>query len=293
MKINGHWLVILAAMLWGTTGTAQALAPNEATPLVVGALRLVVGGVALLFIARIQGKLLTGARWSPLALTFAVMGVALYQVTFFGGVARTGVAVGTIVGIGSAPVIAGLLAFVVRGERLSSRWFVATALAVSGCALLALSGEDVGVDPLGILLSLGAGVSYAVYTIASKSLVEQHPPETVMAVIFCLGALILSPLLLTGDLNWVITPNGLAVTLHLGLIATGLAYVFFARGLRTVGSAVAVTLTLAEPLTAGLLGVIVVGETLTSGALLGIALLFCGLAMLTIRRPSVRYLKRL
>jgi DME family drug/metabolite transporter len=70
------------------------------------------------------------------------------------------------------------------------------------------------------------------------------------------------------------------VALHLGLLATAAAYALFSRGLSQVPVATAVTLSLAEPLTAGLLGVFLLGERLTAWALLGIVLLLSGLILI-------------
>jgi DME family drug/metabolite transporter len=158
---------------------------------------------------------------------------------------------------------------------------VATALAVLGCSLLIAANGSVSGDALGVVSALGAGASYATYTVASKGLLEERPPDAVTAVVFCIGAVLLSPLLLTADLNWLAHPRGLAVALHLGLIATAAAYVLFARGLIAVPVATAVTLSLAEPLTAGILGVVVLGERLTISAMLGIGLLCSGLTLLS------------
>lgn len=72
----------------------------------------------------------------PTAL--AAISMAAYQPLFFAGVARTDVAVGTIVAIGSPPVLAGVLGLVVHGERPGHGWAVATILAVLGCSLLDL-----------------------------------------------------------------------------------------------------------------------------------------------------------
>lgn len=281
--IHGAWLILAAAALWGTTGTAQALAPEAAQPAATGTLRLVIGSLALLALALLRGRLQNPLRWSMPALAAGVGGVAAYQLCFFAVVDRTGVAVGTIVGIGSAPILAGLLDVMVNGVRLSRRWMTATGLAVAGCSLLAASGEAVGVDTGGIVLALGAGLSYAVYTLASKRLLRDHPPEAVMAALFCLGAVLLSPALLVHSIQWVGEWCGLLVILHLGIITVALSYVLFARGLMTVPASTAVTLTLAEPLTAGLLGVLVLRERLTLAAFAGVFLLFLGLYWLTRR----------
>ncbi len=283
-KVSGQGWVLAAAVLWGTTGTAQALAPAGAQPTAVGALRLAIGGGALLLLAVVRGAFANDQPWPKTAVFISALAMAAYQPLFFGGVARTGVAVGTIVTIGSSPVLAGLLGIVVRGERPSPRWVAATFLAVSGGALLVLAGGGLSVDVGGILLSLGAGLSYAMYAVASKGALEKQPPDAVTAVTFSLGALFLLPLLFTADLGWLAQPRGALVALHLGLLATAAAYALFSRGLQLVPTATAVTLSLAEPLTAGLLGVFLLGERLTPLAWLGILLLFTGLALLAAQK---------
>jgi len=280
--LNGRWLVLAAAVLWGTTGTAQALAPESAAPATVGAVRLIIGGLALLALAAARGAFRTGKPWPRLATLLAAGCMAGYQPFFFAAVASTGVAVGTIVTIGSSPVFAGALGFLLRGERPGRRWAAATALAIIGCGLLASATGEMSVDALGVLLALGAGTCYAAYAVVSKGLLDEQPPDAVMAVVFCLGALLLSPILLQGNLSWLATARGLAAALHLGLVATALAYTLFARGLRAIPTATAVSLSLAEPLTAGILGVLVLGESLSPGALLGAGLLLAGLALLAV-----------
>ena len=68
------------------------------------------------------------------------------------------------------------------------------------------------------------------------------------------------PLLPLTELTWVLQPRGMLIILHLGLVTTAVAYLLFARGLRQISTAAAVTLTLAEPLVAGMLGVLLLGE---------------------------------
>jgi drug/metabolite transporter, DME family len=271
-------------MLWGTTGTAQALAPAGAHPMVVGTMRLVVGGLTILVVALMRGGLQFDRSW-PLLVTLAGgLTVAGYQLCFFAAVDRTGVAVGTIVAIGSSPVMAGLLDIFLERRPPGSAWYMATAMAVAGCILLTASGSSLTVDTFGVLLALGAGLTYAIYTLCSKRLLVNFPPDTVMAVIFCLGALFLSPALFRGNTAWLITPRGIMVVLHLGIITTGLSYIFYARGLKMISVSRTVTLSLAEPLTAGLLGILLLGEQLTLPAIVGVLLLFGGLVIVSLRR---------
>lgn len=292
MRKRGTIFILAGAVLWGTTGTAQALAPAETQPLAIGALRLIVGGLFLLLYFQ-----WTNGHWGltkqhGLPILLAAVCMAAYQVLFFAGVKKTGVAVGTIVGIGSSPALAGLLGFLFQGERPGRRWGAATLLAVAGCGLLALGGEEIQVDPLGVLLAIGAGAAYATFSLASKKLLAELPVEEVMAAAFCLGALMLAPLLialplLTGaNYTWLAQPNGWLVILHLGLFPTAIAYVLFGKGLQLVPLASAVTLSLGEPLTAGLLGVLLLGEQLSLQAGAGIALIFGGLLLLAKAPPA-------
>ena len=272
--------VLVAAVLWGTTGTAQAFAPEGAGPLSVGAVRIAVGGVALLAFAAARGELGSLKGWPPVATFAAAAAMAAYQPFFFAGVSLTGVAAGTIVAIGSAPAWAGVIGLLFLGERPTPRWALATATAVLGSALLVGSGGGgVTVDPPGILLALGAGASYAAFATAAKRLLAEKPHAAVMAVAFSLGALLLSPVLLFTDPSWILEPSGAFVALELGLLATAAAYLLFGRGLSSVPVTTAATLSLAEPLTAGLLGVLVLGEKLGIVAFLGIGLLVGGLIL--------------
>lgn len=281
---GGAWLVLGAALLWGTTGTAQSFAPTGFDPIVIGFLRLFIGGIALLLLALSRGELGSLRNWPLRATLLSALFTATYQVCFFAAVAKTGVAVGTIVGIGSAPIAGGLLGYLFRGERPGRRWAIATFLAIIGCVLLALSSQraDVEINLVGLLLALGAGLSYAAYTLEIKTLLEDRSPNAVMAVVICLGAVLLLPTLWGRDLAWLAQPRSIAVALHLGLVTMGLSYWLFARGLRRVQVATAVTLSLAEPMTAGLLGVIVVGEYLPPPAWGGLLLILSGLLMLAL-----------
>jgi len=282
-KINiGTWFVLAAAILWGTTGTSQAFAPAGFDPRVIGAMRLLIGGFALLLLATCRRELGRWQDWSWQTVLLAAAFTASYQLCFFAAVARTGVAIGTIVGIGSGPIFGGILGLIFRGERPGRRWLLATSMAITGCSLLSLSSGNVEIDRLGILLAIGAGGSYAAYTLLFKGLLEKHSPNAVMAVVVSIAAVMLSPLLVYCDINWLLQPRSIAVVLHLGLATMALSYWFFSRGLQTVPVASAVTLTLAEPMTASLLGLLVLNEQMNAQAFTGMGMIFCGLLALVL-----------
>ncbi len=277
--------VLFAAVCFGTTGTAQALGPDATDPLAVGAARILVGAALLVAVAA-RSLPAAGGPWAPRPLLAAGVGVAAYQLAFFTAVEDTGVAVGTVVAIGSGPAFAGLLGRAVGGEALTGRWALATGLACAGVALLVGSGQAADVSAPGIGLALVAGASYATYTVAAKALLTAgHAPEAVMARAFALGAILLLPVLFATGGGGLESAGGLALVLFLGAVPTALAYVLFARGLRHLSSGETATLTLAEPLTATLLGIVVLGERPTGLMAAGAALVLGGLLVLAARGP--------
>ncbi len=284
-EFKGSLLILSASVLWGTTGTSQAVAPEGSTSMTIGALRLAVAGIFLFSIAMVRDRRFY--RNFPMKSVLAAgVFIAAYQVFFFLGVSLTGVAVGTIVGIGSSPVFAGILGLLFLDEKLQPKWVVATLCAILGCGLLAGGSSALTLSIPGILLSAGAGLSYAIYTIFIKILLPGRRAVAVTAMVFCSGAVLLLPLLYGADLEWVLQPAGFLVILHLGMIATAVAYILFSRGLAMTQASTAVTLSLVEPVTAGLLGVFVLGERLSFIAWCGVCCILLGLTILTCRRPT-------
>lgn len=286
--------VLIAAVLFGTTGTAQALAP-ALDPVAVGGARIVVGAAFLAVIAfaaaRLRPRTAAPDRGGRGLVVLSGAFVAVYQLGFFAAVADTGVAIGTVVAIGSGPAFAGLFARVFAGERPAPRWYLATTLAGAGvCVMVLGAGAGAGAGEVslpGVGLALLAGAGYAGYAVAGKRLMDAgRTPEATMAAVFCMGAVLLLPVLLVGDAGALVTTEGLALALYLGALPTALAYVLFARGLQRIGAGETATLTLAEPVTAAALGFAVLGERPGAAALAGGALVLAGLAVLALRRSA-------
>ncbi len=280
--------VLIAAVLFGTTGTAQALGPTI-DPVAVGSARIVVGAALLALIALaaqrmrrgIAAKRHTGGRRLILLSGFFV---AAYQLGFFAAVADTGVAVGTVVAIGSGPAFAGLFARVFAGERPAPRWYAATGLAAAGVCVMVLGAGAGEVSLPGVGLALLAGAGYAGYAVAGKRLMDDgRTPEATMATVFGMGAVLLLPVLVVTDTGPLLTTEGAALALYLGALPTAVAYVLFARGLERIGAGETATLTLAEPVTAAALGFVVLGESPGAAAVAGGALVLAGLAVLALR----------
>lgn len=273
---RGVLLVLFAAMLWGTTGTAQALAPSGLSSYWVGALRVALAAGFFVLLA-LRSPAHRG-RWPWARLLLAAACIAAYNLSFFAGVRASGVALGTAIAVGSAPIWAGLMQTLVQRRVPPPLWWLGTLVSVASGALMTLAqGEQLRLTPAGVALCLTAGFSYASYTLLNKGLVLRLGAAWTNLGVFGVAGLISVPAAwaLSGPLpalggSW-------GVVLFLGLVSTGVAYLLFSSGLRDVSGATGVTLALAEPVTAFVLAVLVVGEHQPPLAWLGLAGVIAGL----------------
>jgi DME family drug/metabolite transporter len=221
--------------------------------------------------------------------------MAGYQAAYFTAVTMTGIAVTALVAICSAPIMIAMLAPLALGERLTTRIVLALALGVGGTALL-VAGPAGGPAPpprffLGAGLALTAGLAYALYVIVAKRSLARSAPLPLTAMTFAAAALLMLP-----SLAWTRAPvsqllRGWPWLLYLGAVATAGAYAIYALGLRRVPASVAGVVTLLEPLTATLLGVLLFGERLGATGALGAVMLLGAIGLLCLEggpRPRSR-----
>lgn len=285
MNIIPYLFVLCAAMLWGTVGTTQTYLEEGISPIAVAGVRSAIGGGVLLITVLMMRKI-RFQQWSWKWTILAALTIALFQSLFFTSVRFTGVAVGTVVTIGSSPVFSGIIEWLFFQKRPNRIWGIATSLSIVGCVMLFMNKGETTVHPVGILLALCAGAMFALYTNCSKQLTEREETLPAVAMTFTICALILLPF--SGDgVTWVFSFQNIWPMLFMGLAATSLAYVLFLAGLEKISSSSAVTLSLAEPLTAALLGVFLIGEYLSPTSWLGVILLLGGIVVLTVGSRKV------
>lgn len=281
-KLRGAMMVVVAGCFWGTSGTLQGLAPEGATPLTIGAVRVFATGALMLILALLRdARGFLKGPWPMKPVLLAGFGLTLYQLAFFAAAKMTGAGIAAIIAIGSSPAMAGIMSSLLFGERLSTRWRISTVMAVSGGALL-VSGGLVGtmsIDAVGVLLALTAGFAYALEGIGVRMMGGARSSFETVAAIFVASGLMALPFLLTGDTSWILTPHGIVIVLILSVVTSALPFCLFTSGLLIVGVATSYTLSLSEPLTAWLLSTIVLKERLSSTALVGVAVI-CGAIVL-------------
>jgi DME family drug/metabolite transporter len=292
---RGLALIALAAISWGTTGAVTTILVGRAgaTPLVIGAVRMVIAAALLAGAARVLGGTRGGSasdRWRCLAAGVCNAG---FQAAYFTSVTVTGIAIAALIAICSAPVLIAVLAAMLLGERPSARLVVSLGLGVGGTTLLVIGPRALGGAPphfaTGVGLALVAGLAYALYVVLAKAAVARMAPLPVAAWTFAAAAVVMIPALLQAgalrqlELGW-------PWLLYLGVVTTAGAYAVYTIGLRHVPAAAAGVAALLEPLTATLLGVAVFGERLGLVGWLGAALLLGAFALVALpgRTASLR-----
>jgi len=275
-----YFFVLLAAILWGMTGTAQTFLDKDVSSIGVATIRSAIGGGLLLVVVVLLRKI-SFRTWSWKWTLLAAASIALFQGLFFTSIRLTGVAIGTVVTIGSAPMFSGVLEWLLWKTRPTSVWGIATIMTITGCILLFINNGDGAIHIGGIGLAVCAGVSFAVYTNMSKKLMAQQEALPAVAMTFSICALLLLPFSISSGFSWLAVTQNFWTMLFMGVMCTSIAYLLFLSGLQKINSSSAVTLSLAEPLTAAMLGVLLVGEHLSATSWCGVAMLLGGIVVLT------------
>ena len=177
---TGTLAIVFASVLWGTTGTAASFAP-DLSPLAIGAFSMGVGGLmqaglAYRKILSSLDKLLLNKK----LLAASALALAIYPLAFYSSMKLSGVAMGTVVSIATAPFFSALLECLIsKNNNINKRWLTSFAIGVVGIGLLVFSESSVGSEPndglklLGIGLGLVAGLCYAIYSWATKALIDE------------------------------------------------------------------------------------------------------------------------
>lgn len=299
MKTNptlGVLLVLAAAALWGTTGTAQSLADGSLSAYWFGALRLATAGAFFAAWSAVSGAAFSAAtsaasrrlaqpgsaptRGMPARRDVFAAGLcmAVYNLAFFAGIGTTGVALGTAIALGSGPIWAGLLQALLLRQRPTAAWWAGTLVAVAGGVLMTLGSDrrSVGFDGLGIALCLLSGLSYAAYTLLNTRMARVAPASTITLQAFGVAALMALPVAWLVGGAPVLTGADLAAVAYTGVVTAGVPYLLFSQALRHIRPATGVTLALCEPVVAFGLAVLVLGESPALMAYAGLLLVVGG-----------------
>jgi drug/metabolite transporter (DMT)-like permease len=181
------------------------------------------------------------------------------------------------------PAMVTVAAIALGRERASARAATALVLASGGLVLVLAGAASGALDPLGVVLAIGAAVIYTTYILTSDG-VAGRADAVVLSALVCTGAattLTIAAIVL-GDLR----PGALSVAgfgwlTGIALVSTVAAVSLFFAGLRRVGPTTASIVSTAEPVTTVVLAYLVFGESLTGVQLVGGALVLSAVVVLS------------
>ena len=292
---RGLFYLIVAGTAWGTAGAAAALVfrASDMGPVSLSFWRCV-GGFALMFAARLARP----RRRSSYAVVsvplrvrlprIVATGVALavFQTAYFASVESTGLAVGTVVTMGSGPVLIALGARLTMGERLGRGGVVAVAGALIGLVVLVLGGGGASVRTPGVVWGLVSAAAYAAMTLLTRWWGRDGGADSSDTTVwsFAVVSVCLLPLAaLEGLVPHTADPARVGLyLLYIAAIPTAIAYALYFAGAAVVRSATVSVITLLEPLSAAVIAVVLLGEELTATTVVGTLLMLAAVTGLAV-----------
>lgn len=286
--------VLLGASLWGIIGLfIQALYGAGFSAFQIVTLRVVSAALMLTLYLLIWKPSLLKVEWKDL-LSFVgtgIFSIVFFNWAYFTAIEAVSLSVAVIL-LYTGPAFVVVLSRLVFGEPLTLRKAAALGLTLAGCVLVA------GVIPLhthhlswyGLLVGLGAGFGYALYSIFGKYALRKYDPLTVITYTFLFASAFMLPVS-----GWSLHPGQWSagyvwpLILGLGFFPTALAYGLYTKGLSMVESGRASVTATIEPVVATLLGVWVFRESLSVYQLTGMALVLAAVVLIQFRkRPMPR-----
>ena len=272
--------VALGTILWGTVGPVVKLFP-EGTAFQYSLIRNLSGTTALWLMVLFSKNKRRYTKQDVVPILVGGTGAALFFPLYIKAFELTGVGVAAVVSIGVAPIFVGLIAWIALKQPPGRQWAYGTLVAVTGVVALNWPSGDNTVDILGIAFALAAAFGYSMQATGMGMISTRHTPYQCVAPMFTIGTLFQAPLSYGKDFTFLQDPVLLLGALYGGIVTVALAYAFFIYGIARIGAATAVTVGLMEPLTASILGVALLGETVSAFGIVGSVLILTGLVIVS------------
>lgn len=287
--LNRAYLDIMAgAALWGLIGVfVNSMSALGLSAMQIVGLRMISAALAFLLYLAATGKLhllKINPRDSIYFVGTGIFSLIFFNWCYFNAMEQSSLAVAAIL-LYTSPVWITVLAAIFLKEKFTLQKLPPLALTMLGCVLVTgiFGADDMRISPMAMLLGLGSGFGYALYSIFGKFALAKYPPLTVNAHTFIFGALGSIPFMLAGGFNPAYTmPETWAYTLGIGLFCCVLPYVLYTRGLNHAEAGKAAILATVEPAVAALFSIFFYHEPLSADKLCGILLIFAAAVLLNL-----------
>lgn len=287
----GDILIIIAGLFWGSMGIfVRHLNDLGFSSIQVACLRLTTAGILFAPILLIKDRkgFKIKVRDIPLFLALGLVSILFFTCCYFTAIRLMTMSTAAIL-LYTSPIWVMILAIIILKEKITARKVIALILAFAGCVLVSGFGGKVTV--VGILVGLGSGLGYGLYSIFGTFALKKYSPYTVTCYTFIiagLGSIIVSnPPELFAKISAVENkPALIGFVLLTSVVTAVIPFLLYTLGLNITTAGKAAVLATVEPAAATLFGFFVMGETVGPVAVAGIALVFSAIIILSIQRKE-------
>lgn len=286
--VTVYFKLAAVTMIWGGTFVAGRFLADSLSPLFAASLRFLLASVALLLfllLARIPLARPSSRQWLQLTL-LGFFGIFFYNLCFFYGLHYINASRASLI-VALNPAVIGLASWLLFKERMSRAKVIGIAICIAGASLVIVSRHPqllAGQSDawIGDLLIFGCVLGWGIYSLFSKDLNQTLGPVQTVTYSILLGTVMLwvvsavrgevsvAALVGLGSAQWL-------SLMYLGVLGSALAYIGYYDGLRTIGATRSGVFIALNPLTAVILGALLLGEQLTLTMCLGGGLILAGI----------------
>lgn len=286
MKKSGLIYIILASILWGTSGLfVRVLAPYDMTSLQMTFIRGLVAFICMAVFLLITDRSLIKTNFGEILL-FIGSGLSFFLTAtcYFQSMQLTSVSTAVVL-MYTAPIFVMIYSVTFLGEKLSTRKVIAVTGMLVGCCLVSGIIGGLKINAVGIMIGLLSGIAYASYNIITK-IEMQKGINPVRANFYCFlisavaGIVFSKP---AGIIECILINPSVVIpfSIGMGIFACILPYFLYTMALREIPAGTASSLGILEPMAATILSVLILGEKISLYSLIGIVLILGSVFLLS------------
>ncbi len=288
----GPALIILAAVFWGSMGLfVRKLSSFGFTSFQISSIRLTLAAAVFSVIQLLHEPSGFHIRMKdlPLFLGLGLLSILFFTVCYFTAITMMSLSTAAIL-LYTSPIWIMLMSVLFFHEKLTWRKILALLLAFGGCILVSgISGG--GLTPVGLLIGLGSGIGYGLYSILGTVALRRYSPYSVTTWTFIVASIgswfVSQPLDIFSKIIAAPSPARLALLCLLTAVITAVVpFLSYTLGLRTVEASKAGILATVEPMVATLFGVLIFAEPLTIDSGLGVLLILAAVVLLNVKQKE-------
>ncbi len=284
-KTKAFLLIILACVLWGTSGIfVHFLSPMGYSSLNMTGIRAVVAFLCMLVYGLIFNRKSLRIKKKGAFLSFA-MGISFFATAalYFTSMQMTSVSTAVVL-MYTAPIYVTLYSVLFLGEKMTKLKLLSVVLVIAGCVMVSGAVGEMTFDPLGVVIGIFSGIAYAAYNIFAKiSMRAGNDPGS--ATFYCFLAAAIVAVFAADPIGVVaVTANNsvlyIPILIALGIVTCVIPYFTYTMAMRTLPAGVASSLGIIEPMSATLFSVVLFCEELGIVKIIGIVVILIAVALL-------------